>query len=338
MFNKKNIILILILALVLIATYALYKLKFQDDHHASDHHDHHDHHEHDNHHDHDEDEEDKLERGSQSYEGRTEITEEEALASGIETMSAGPARIQETVQLNGTITLDPNKTAQVKARFPGIVREVHKTVGERIMIGDILASVEANDSLKIYDVKSPINGIVLSRETNPGNMAGDTPLFIISDIESVYAEFRVFHRDMKKVKVGHPVEIHCAEDDIDAQGRIHSFLPVADSESQTVVARVQLSNADYHWRAGMNVTGTVVVKEHFVPLAVKTSAIQRFRDFDVVFAKVGTTYEVRMLELGVRNDEWTQVKQGLNQHEIYVASNSFLIKADIEKSGAAHEH
>jgi cobalt-zinc-cadmium efflux system membrane fusion protein len=75
-----------------------------------------------------------------------------------------------------------------------------------------------------------------------------------------------------------------------------------------------------------------------VPLAVKSSALQRFRDFTVVFAKVGTTYEVRMLDLGVSDATWTEVKGGLKPGTEYVAENSFLVKADIEKSGASHDH
>ena len=88
----------------------------------------------------------------------------------------------------------------------------------------------------------------------------------------------------------------------------------------------------------MNITGKVVVNERQVPLAVKNNALQRFRDFDVVFAKVGNTYEVRMLELGASDGEWTEVKSGLELGETYVTNNSFLVKADIEKAGASHDH
>lgn len=75
-----------------------------------------------------------------------------------------------------------------------------------------------------------------------------------------------------------------------------------------------------------------------VPLAVKVSALQRFRDFTVVFAKVGETYEVRMLELGDNDGKFVEVLGGLKPNTEYVTENSFLIKADIEKSGASHGH
>ena len=82
----------------------------------------------------------------------------------------------------------------------------------------------------------------------------------------------------------------------------------------------------------------VVVEETQVPLAVRRSALQTFRDFDVVYARVGDVYEVRMLELGRSDDVHIEVLGGLSEGEIYVTANSYLVKADIEKSGASHDH
>jgi cobalt-zinc-cadmium efflux system membrane fusion protein len=81
---------------------------------------------------------------------------------------------------------------------------------------------------------------------------------------------------------------------------------------------------------------TTAVKD--VPLAVRAEGIQQFRDFQVVYAQVGSTYEVRMLELGATDGEYVEVLGGLAPGTTYVAENSYLIKADIEKSGASHDH
>ena len=80
------------------------------------------------------------------------------------------------------------------------------------------------------------------------------------------------------------------------------------------------------------------IATHDVPLAVKRSGVQGFRDFQVVFAKFGDTYEVRMLEFGISDSDWLEVTDGLAAGTEYVTENSYLIKADIEKSGASHDH
>jgi cobalt-zinc-cadmium efflux system membrane fusion protein len=47
---------------------------------------------------------------------------------------------------------------------------------------------------------------------------------------------------------------------------------------------------------------------------------------------------VRMLELGRMDETHAEVLGGLRAGAQYVARNSYLIKADIEKSGASHDH
>src|SRR3546814_1954496 len=75
------------------------------------------------------------------------------------------------------------------------------------------------------------------------------------------------------------------------------------------------ASAAQQFRPGMGVEGSFAVAEAQVPLAVRTKAIQRFRDFEVVFAKVGNTYEVRLLTIGRRTPEWTEVLGGLRSEE-----------------------
>jgi cobalt-zinc-cadmium efflux system membrane fusion protein len=104
------------------------------------------------------------------------------------------------------------------------------------------------------------------------------------------------------------------------------------------VAHVELPNPNLVWRPGQAVEGEVVVATNEAPLAVRTRALQRFRDFTVVYARVGETYEVRMLELGRQTPEWTEVLGGLEPGTEYVSENAFLIRADVEKSGASHDH
>lgn len=273
-----------------------------------------------------------------TYEGRTQIAKETADATGIETETAGPQTILEEVHLNGFIVLNPNTTAQVRARFPGIVKEVKKNIGEEVHVGDVLAVVESNESLQPYPITAPLNGTILRRDTNIGDVARDASLFTIASLDNVWAELYVFPQDYNKIKVGQPLLIHTSTSDDTTDSIISFVTPVADLSSQTYTIRAVLENANRKWLPGMALQGTAIIEKHAVPLAVKNSAIQRFRDFNVVFQQVGDFYEVRMLELGKKDHTWTEVLSGLSPGASYVVENSFLIKADIEKSGAVHDH
>lgn len=286
-------------------------------------------------------EEEEHGHGHEGEEGNADSTtldQEAAKAAGVKTEQAASAIIRDTIRLTGRTTLNENTTAQVKARFPGIVREVRKGPGEVVNVDDVLAMVESNESLQVYPVKSPIKGVIIERNTNVGNVAGDQPLFTITDTSDVWAEFHVFPRDIDRIKVGQRVLIASFEGGHTGEAVISTLLPIAETSSQTVVARVTLPNPDGLWRAGMTVRGEVVIAERQVPVAVKTDAIQRMEGKLVVFVEEGARYEARPVRVGTGDSLWTEVLEGLKAGERYVSEKSFQIKADIGKSEAEHEH
>jgi len=200
-----------------------------------------------------------------------------------------------------------------------------------------LAIVENSETLGAYSVVAPIDGVVLSRRTSVGDVAGSQILFEIADLSLLWVELNAFGSDAERLRPGMAVRVTSAGG-TSATTTLDRILPVADPSSQSVVARVLLPNPDGRWRPGMAVSAEVTVGSREVPLGVKLPALQRFRDFTVVFAQVGDTYEVRMLELGERDHEHVEVLGGLAAGTEYVVEQSFLVKADIEKSGASHDH
>ena len=58
----------------------------------------------------------------------------------------------------------------------------------------------------------------------------------------------------------------------------------------------------------------------------------------VVFEKKGMRYEARPVDIGRRDRQFAEVTAGIEAGAHYVTANSYLVKADIEKSGAEHEH
>lgn len=274
----------------------------------------------------------------ESYEGRTSIDAAAALTAGIQVEAAGPATLGSTVDVLGRLAFAPGARATLRARFPGKVLSVAKTAGESVAAGEVLARIESNESLRAYSVTSPIDGVVVERAVNPGNVTDGAPLFVVGDLKRLQVDFHVFSRDAGRVKPGQDVTVSAVDSMARARTKLAAYLPTKESATQTVIARAPLPNPDNAWMPGMTVRGDIVVETANVPLAVRTKALQQFRDFTVVFAVVGDTYEVRMLELGRQTPEWTEVLGGLEAGEVYVTENSFLIKADIEKSGASHDH
>jgi cobalt-zinc-cadmium efflux system membrane fusion protein len=273
----------------------------------------------------------------ESYEGRTTIADAIAHESGIATAIAGPGRITDTLTLYGAIATDLTRVRDVQGRFPGVIRSVSKRVGDAVRSGDALATIESNESLQTYAVTAPLAGVITARHAEPGEQTGAEPLFEIVDLSTVWAELSVFSRDRARLAQGAAVHL-VADSGAEIDGTIDYLSPVGNRASQSVTARVVLDNADGRWTPGEFVEARVKVSETPVPLAVPASALQRFRELDVVFAKVGDVYEVRMVTLGRRDAESVEVLGGLAPGTEYVVGNSYLVKADIEKAGASHDH
>jgi len=274
-----------------------------------------------------------------SFEGRTTIDAEQADAAGVKVEPAGPASIDEIVLLTGRVELQPEGRAEVRAWYPGRIVTMTRSIGERVERGQTLATVTSSESLQTYVIPAPISGVIVERNATVGDVSGSAPLYVIADPRKLHAEFFIYPRDAERLRAGQAVTVKSVGGAVVAKSKVGVVLPTADMLTQTVIAHVELPNPDgTTWRPGQAVEGEVIVATEQVPLAVRTRALQRFRDFTVVYARVDETYEVRMLELGRQTPEWTEVLGGIAPGDVYVSDNAFLIRSDVEKSGASHDH
>lgn len=272
-----------------------------------------------------------------SPEGLVRIESDIAAAQGLQTAVAQPGVIRESLSLYGSIQPDPERVRAVTARFPGIVRSVAVRIGDTVKAGQTLATIESNESLQVYAVKAPIVGVITQRATNPGESAGSDSLFEIADFRSVRAELNVFPRDRARLKLGYPVQVSAADGAATGSGVI-GFVSPAGSVGQALVVRVLLDNAQGHWTPGQFVNAQVAVSESPAALVVPLTALQTFRGWDVVFVVEGERYQAQPVELGRRDRTHVEVLSGLISGARIVTANSWLVKADIEKSGASHDH
>jgi cobalt-zinc-cadmium efflux system membrane fusion protein len=254
---------------------------------------------------------------------------------GIGVQVATARTLHQTTLLYGKISPDPKLVSHITARFPGLIQSVIPALGDSVSQGDLVGTVEANDSLQTYEIRAAISGIVVDSHANPGEFAGDQHLLTVANYQNVWADLNVFPGEAQTIRPGQEVTLRMGS--LSAQSSIR-YLNPGEGLSPHVLARVPLSNPDLTWTPGLLVEADVTVDRFDVLLAVDNDAIQEFRDWQVVFIKIGDAYEIRPLELGRSDANFTEVLSGLNVGDAYVVENSYLLKADLEKSGAAHNH
>ncbi|MBL8552226.1 MAG: efflux RND transporter periplasmic adaptor subunit [Hyphomonadaceae bacterium] len=271
---------------------------------------------------------------------RVTIPAASAEASGIVLAQAGPGAVQETLNLTGRIMLQPSARAEVHAPYPGPVRAVLRNIGDTVRRGETLARVESAESLQTYAIATPIAGIVLERQTNIGDVTSEEPLFVVGDLSRLQAELNVVTRDIGRVASGQSVVITGLDGATRIEARIASVLPMADTHSQTLIARAPLTiSANSPLRPGMAVRGSVVLSEQQAPIAVPREAVQTLEGRSVVFVRVAAdTYEARPVTLGRSGRDTIEIVAGLAAGEAFVSENAFLVKAEIGKGSASHDH
>lgn len=274
-----------------------------------------------------------------SYEGRTTMTPEAVKDSGILIETVGPAKIKTTIKVNGRVLANEDHMAHVIPRYPGLVKRITKRLGEAVAKDEVVAVVESNESLQPYEVRSSIAGTVIKKDVTQGKFVREgEAIYTVADLGTVWVDLNVNRKDFARLKVGEAVTLFAGEGMTNAQGTVSYISPFGAEDTQTMLARVELPNPNGQWRPGLFVSGEIVVEEAEVPVAVKTSALQSFRDWEVVFMQDGSVFEIAILELGRRDSDWAEVLSGLAAGQKYAAENSFIIKADILKSGASHDH
>jgi cobalt-zinc-cadmium efflux system membrane fusion protein len=190
-----------------------------------------------------------------------------------------------------------------------------------------------------HEVRAPIDGVVTDKRITIGESVADNiAVFEIADLSTVWVEVSVSERDLDTIKTGQLATVMATATEARASGKVSFISPLVGELTRAAKARIVLPNPGRSWRPGAPVRVEVVAAEVTVPVAVLAEAIQTVNDEPAVFGRYGDQFEARPIQTGRSDGQYVEVVKGLPAGVKYAAKNSFLIKADIGKSGASHDH
>jgi cobalt-zinc-cadmium efflux system membrane fusion protein len=260
------------------------------------------------------------------------LSDAKVAAAGIELAKASPGVLRDSLLLNGIVQPNQESLVQVTPRFPGIVRDVRKRIGDRVQKGDVLAVVESNQSLTSYELKAALAGTVIDRQTTLGEYVSEQkPAFVIADLATVWVDFSVYRRDLTRVNIGDQVFIDPADGRPAIEAKVSYLSPVGSSDTQSALARAIVPNSEQRLRPGLFTTGRLTLSAKNVDVAVKSSALQTIENRTVVFVRNGEKFEARDVEIGERDSELVEITFGVLVGDVYAARNSFIVKAELAK-------
>jgi cobalt-zinc-cadmium efflux system membrane fusion protein len=273
-----------------------------------------------------------------SYENRVKIDPAVLKAANIQTAAAQSQTIKSQLKVFGKIAPNHDTLAPIYARYPGIIKAMTKNLGDEVTQGEVLVTVESNESLQNYNITAPIDGTIVQKNATNGELAQNTkPLYEVANLATVWADFTLYRKDAPLVKKGMEVVVTGDEGMSKSSSTISYISPLGIEDSQTNLARAILANDQRIWLPGMYVNGAIIIKEKKVPVAVLLSALQQMQGKDVLFVQQGDYFEATPITLGEKDNEWAEVISGLDAGQSYVSKNSFFMKAELGKNEASHE-
>jgi len=250
----------------------------------------------------------------------------------IEVSVAAPAQIREVIELTGEIEANANQTSRLTPRFEGIVRELHGFEGEYVERGKLLARIESNETLEMFELRAPIAGTIVERNATLGESVGiERPAFVIIDLSTVWVELDVPQKHVIRTRIGQEVVV--STPDIASEEGILSYIaPMLSEDTRTARARIVLANPTGMWRPGQFVNGSIAVGELAARVGIPVDAVQRLNDRQIVFVDESDGLRARDVELGKSDGRTVEIVAGLEVGERFVSEGAFLLKSELQKA------
>lgn len=200
-------------------------------------------------------------------------------------------------------------------------------------------TTESPEQIGQYELKSPLSGSIIEQHIVLGEMLkDDSQPFLVADLTSLWINLVAYQKDLPLIKVGQKVTISFGPNLSPATGEVTYISPLLNDASRAAMVRVDLPNPEGKWKPGLFVTGKVVVESKEVALLVPIGAIQRMEGKSVIFVQTKRGLELRAVTLGASNSTHVEITEGLTTGKPVAVTNTFVVKAELSKSEAEHEH
>ncbi len=199
-------------------------------------------------------------------------------------------------------------------------------------------SLEQPGNLARFVLRAPRSGRITARDLAPGQrVTPDSNLFTIADLDNLVAVLSATPAQLAGLKPGQDVEVSQVNGNASGKAKVQIVSPQLDEGSRAAAVYVALEKSGL-WQPGQFVKASVARQESTAAITVSNDALQTFRDGTVVYARFGDQFEIRPVQIGRQDRQHSEILQGLAAGQEYVGKNSFLLKADIGKAEASHDH
>jgi Cu(I)/Ag(I) efflux system membrane fusion protein len=224
---------------------------------------------------------------------------------------------------------------------PGTGTRLAEAAETRLRIWGLDASTIASIRKKGEPVEylpylSPATGTIMEKNIFEGSAVETGQLlYRIADLSTLWVEAEIYESELSLVQMGQATDITLSYlPGREFEGTVSYIYPYLNPETRTARIRIQAANTDGLLKPDMY-TNVSIVAPLGERLIVPESAVMYAGRDHVVFVDLGDgRFQPRTIEIGLRDEDWIEVIDGLSSGESVVTSANFLIAAESKlKSG-----
>ncbi|UUS59077.1 efflux RND transporter periplasmic adaptor subunit [Acinetobacter sp. YH16040_T] len=197
-----------------------------------------------------------------------------------------------------------------------------------------------------FIIRAPIAGVISQKDIVVGeNVQLADQLFTIEQLKDLWLEFNLAHQYSAQLQKGQNVSFKINGSDQLYSAEIQSLTSQADVQTGRLVVRAKLKQQSAELRPNVMVNVLLADSGTKNVLRVQKSAVQSIEGKDSIFIveseqKGQVHLKAQALKLGQASSDgqWLEVISGLDAGQKYISQGSFLLKSELEKDEAGHEH
>jgi multidrug efflux pump subunit AcrA (membrane-fusion protein) len=181
-------------------------------------------------------------------------------------------------------------------------------------------------------VVSPVNGVVVNRNLNPGEYPGSRTIFTVQQLDPVYVELNASSQDVFRIPRGAPVAVAVAGvAGAEYRGNIDAVLGQVEPGSTNFTVQGLVANPGLRLKSGMAITGTVSLPAVSGIGIPSTAFLDDAHDTVMVVSAGGTAKTQKVTERGT--DGKTSIVSGLASGTRVVSNGQLGIVAGQQIAG-----
>jgi cobalt-zinc-cadmium efflux system membrane fusion protein len=238
---------------------------------------------------------------------------------------------QEEYKRQGELTVENaasiKKMQKAKADFLASEATYKSLKSQLELLGVNTSEIEKGDFVKEYKLITPISGVVSKLNTNKGKQVSPEDfVYEIANDKTLYLHFRVFEKDISRVKVGQKIMFGPLNQDTKYEAKVQRIGITIDNADRSTLVHSKIENVNKLLKPGMFLNASIYLNEQ-ESYTISEEAVVEYEGEYFVFIQNKNSFELIKIERGAKQDGFVELitpTENLIKSDIVINGNYYL--------------